>query len=168
MQNQINIFFLFILNGILIGLLFDFFRILRKTFNTINLVTYLQDIVFWVLTGVSVLYSTFMFNNGEIRLFMVLAIFIGIILYIVSLSKYIIKINVFLLTFLKNIFIKSMSILLIPIKLMQKSFRTVFIKPISFCIINIRIFSTNFLEKIEKKLKKSKKYIKLEGISKKM
>ena len=35
--NQANLFLIFTINGILIGLLFDIFRILRKKFKTSNL-----------------------------------------------------------------------------------------------------------------------------------
>lgn len=49
-NNQAYLFLIFTINGILIGLLFDFFRILRRSFNTKDIITYIQDIVFWILT----------------------------------------------------------------------------------------------------------------------
>ena len=49
-SNQAYLFFIFIVNGILIGLLFDFFRIARKVFRTNDIITYIQDILFWILT----------------------------------------------------------------------------------------------------------------------
>lgn len=60
------------MNGLLIGLTFDFFRILRKCFKTKNWITYIQDIVFWIITGLIILYSIFKFNNGELRGFIFL------------------------------------------------------------------------------------------------
>ena len=101
--NQVFLSFIFIVNGIIIGLLFDFFRILRKTFKTKDIVTYIQDILFWILTGIILLYSIFTFNNGEIRLFMFLAIMIGISIYMLIFSSYIIKINVTMINLIKNI-----------------------------------------------------------------
>ena len=68
--NQANLFLIFVINGVAIGLLFDMFRILRKTFKTSDLVTTIQDILFWMLTGILVICSIFTFNSGEIRLFM--------------------------------------------------------------------------------------------------
>ena len=64
--NQAYLFCIFIINGIIIGVLFDFFRILRKTFKTSDLITYIEDSLFWILTGIIILYSIFVFNNGEI------------------------------------------------------------------------------------------------------
>ena len=97
-NNQAYLFLIFTFDGFIIGLLFDFFRILRKSFKTSDLVTYIQDILFWILTGFLVLYSIFIFNNGEIRLFMFLGILLGVTLYILTLSQYIIKINVFIIS----------------------------------------------------------------------
>ena len=102
-NNQAYLFFIFTLDGFIIGLLFDFFRILRKCFKTTNLVTYIEDILFWILTGFLVLYTIFIFNNGEIRFFMFIGIIIGIALYILLLSKYIIEINVFIINIFKNL-----------------------------------------------------------------
>ena len=106
--NQVFLSFIFIVNGIVIGLLFDFFRILRKTFKTKDIVTYIQDILFWILTGIILLYSIFTFNNGEIRLFMFLAIMIGISIYMLIFSSYIIKINVTMINLIKNIISKAL------------------------------------------------------------
>ena len=115
--NQAYLFLIFILNGILIGLLFDFFRILRKSFKTKDMITYIQDIIFWILTGFIILYSTFTFNNGEIRIFMFIAILLGIIFYMTLISSYVIKINVTIINFIKNIIVKITDIILMPFKL---------------------------------------------------
>ena len=77
--NQAYLFLIFIANGIVIGILFDFFRISRRVVKTGDLMTYIEDLIFWILTGSIILYSIFVFNNGEIRLFMFLAIIIGVI-----------------------------------------------------------------------------------------
>ena len=65
MQNQAYAFIVFILNGFLIGLLFDIFRIFRKSFKTPDFITCLEDFIFWIITGLLLLYSIFKFNNGE-------------------------------------------------------------------------------------------------------
>ena len=83
--NQATLFLIFIVNGIIIGFLFDIFRILRRSFKTSDLITYIEDILFWILTGIIVLYSIFIFNNGEIRFFMFLAIGLGITFYMLTL-----------------------------------------------------------------------------------
>ena len=49
--NQAYIFIIFVIVGIIVGIIFDFFRILRKSFKTKDFVTYIEDIVFCILTG---------------------------------------------------------------------------------------------------------------------
>ena len=104
--NQAYLFLIFIIDGIIIGLLFDFFRILRKTIKTSDIITYIQDALFWILTGIIILYTTFTFNDGEIRIYMFIAILLGVICYITLISSYIIKINVKIVNIIKNIIIK--------------------------------------------------------------
>ena len=147
-ENQAYLFGIFIINGILIGLLFDFFRILRKSFKTNDFITYLEDILFWILAGIILLYSIFIFNNGEIRLFMFLAVLLGIIIYIMSISSYIIKLNVRIINCFKKILIKIFNIMSIPFTYIIKILRKIFFRPISFIIINIKKFSINYSKKL--------------------
>lgn len=152
-SNQAYLFLVFIINGIIIGLLFDFFRIARKVFHTNDIVTYIEDILFWILTGIIILYSIFTFNNGELRLFMFLGILLGAFVYMVFVSSYIIKINVKIINMLKKVF----GILITPCKMIYKFLHKVFLKPITFLFINIRKGFTNFGKKLYKNLKMSKK-----------
>lgn len=147
--NQAYLFLIFMVNGIIIGILFDFFRILRKSFKTADLITYIEDILFWILTGIILLYSIFVFNNGEIRLFMFLAVILGTIIYMLIASKYVIKINVTIIKFIKKI-------LLVPINFIAKILRKIFFKPISFVIINIKKISTNLCKNTYNNLKNVK------------
>ena len=152
-QNQAYTFILFIINGILIGILFDIFRITRKTFKTCDFVTYIQDTIFWILSGILTLYFIFSFNNGEIRLYIFLGIILGIILYILSISKHFIKINTFILTKIK----KVIETILLPIK---KLLRILLFRPISFIFINFnKIFKRFFTKKLIKlpKIEETKK-----------
>lgn len=85
--------------GILITILFDMFRILRRSFKTADFITYIEDILFWILAGTILLYTLFIFNNGEIRFYFFIAMMIGSMLYIVLFSKYVIQISVKIVTF---------------------------------------------------------------------
>ena len=107
---QTYLFLMFLLDGLIIGIFFDFFRILRKSFNTSDIVTYIEDFLFWLLTGILILYSIFTFNNGEIRIYMFIGIILGITFYMLTISTYIIKINVIIIKFCKELLIKTVSI----------------------------------------------------------
>ena len=135
-QNQAYLFLVFSLTGVTIGILFDFFRILRKTIKTPNIITYIEDILFWILTGLLVLYNIWHFNDGEIRIFMFLGIILGALIYMSILSKGVI----FVFTKILQTIIK---ILEIPFKIIKS-----IITKISTLIV--QIFS-NFTKKFTNK-----------------
>ena len=112
-QNQAYLFLVFSLTGVAIGILFDFFRILRRSIKTSNIVTYIQDILFWSLTGIIVLYNIWYFNNGELRIFVFLGLILGILIYMATLSSIIVKIFTRIMIFLINI-------LKVPFKMIYK------------------------------------------------
>lgn len=153
MDNQAYLFAIFILNGILIGILFDIFRIFRRTFKTSDIITYIEDILFWIISGITMLYFIFIFNNGEIRLYIFLGIFLGVVLYLLTISKMFIKINVKIINFFKNIISVIIKVLLYPLKTLLKFF----IKPFNFIIINLNSLLRKF-----KSINISKKHIKTE------
>ena len=100
---QLYSFFIFTLLGVIISIIFDIFRILRKTFKTPDIITYIEDILFWIITGTITLMAIFLFNNGELRIYIFLGIAIGSILYMLFISRYFIKANVFIINLIKNI-----------------------------------------------------------------
>lgn len=114
--SQFNTVFIFFLTGICIGLLFDFFRIQRKVLKTCDFITYIQDVLFWIVSGLIIIFVIMKYTNGEIRIYMVLGIILGILIYFLIISKYIMKIFVCILSFLLNIIGK----LLFPIKKIYK------------------------------------------------
>ena len=133
-QNQAYLFLVFSLTGVEIGILFDFFRILRRTIKTGNIVTYIQDILFWILTGILVLYNIWYFNNGEIRVYMFLGIIIGTLIYMLTLSNIFVK-----------LFTKILSIIIKVLEIHFKTIITVFRKIITVIL--------SFFTKNVKKLK---------------
>ena len=160
---QLQLFFIFLVNGLLIALLFDFFRILRKTIKTADFITYIEDALFWILTGFIILYSIFTYNNGEIRLFMFLAIILGILIYLVFISNILLNISLSFIEVVKKILITIFNIIKIPFYFSIKLVKKLFLSPILFIIINIRNYFTKFLKNfsnIFKKVKILNKFVK--------
>ena len=73
-QNESTIFLIFILIGVLISIIFDLFRAYRKVQHSNDIATYIQDIIFWIISGIIVIYSVFVFNYGQIRGYVILGI----------------------------------------------------------------------------------------------
>lgn len=132
----------FAITGIVIGILFDCFRILRKSFKTADFITYIQDILFWILAGIIVLFAIFKFNHGEIRSYVFLGISLGILIYMITISKFVIKYSVFVVMWVKKV-------VSYPIQLAYKFFKAIMIKPIY-----------NFLQKIKKNQNNKTKNVK--------
>lgn len=131
-MTQFNIFINFILTGFIIGILYDVFRILRKSFKTLDIVTYIQDIIFWILTGIILLYSIFTFNNGELRGYIFIGILSGAVLYMLLISKYFICVTVKFIKFIKKI-------IFYPINILHKFILKYIFRPIHRIITKINI-----------------------------
>lgn len=154
MINQVYVFSIFILNGLIIGFLFDIFRIIRKSFKISDLRTNLQDILFWIFTGLIFLYSIFKFNNGELRAYVFLGVFLGVALYMLLFSKIFIKVNLFIVKILKQVF---KCFFIVPIKYIFKFIRKAILSPISFIFINLRKSLSHFKKKTMSLNNKKKK-----------
>ena len=142
-QNQAYLFLVFSLTGVIISILFDFFRILRKTIKTPNIITYIEDIIFWILTGLLILYNIWYFNDGEIRIYMFLGIILGVLIYMSILSKMVIL-----------IFSKILQII---IKILEIPFTTIKSIFTEITTLIVQIFR-NFTKKIINKKGKIKNY----------
>ena len=141
--NQTYLFIVFTIVGIIIGILFDIFRILRKSFKTNDIVTYIEDFLFWILTGIIILFSMYKFSNGELRFFMIVGIIIGTLMYMITFSKYIIKISVFIINIIKRIIIY-------PFNIMKKILKKIIFRPIFIICINFKKNIINFVKKNKK------------------
>lgn len=135
-QNQAYLFLVFSFTGVIIGILFDTFRILRRTIKTANFITYVEDVLFWVLTGLLILYNIWYFNNGEIRIYMFLAIILGILIYMSTLSNILIK-----------IFSRLLQIIIKALELPFKTIISIFRKINTIVSIKLKKMSKNFQQK---------------------
>lgn len=140
-MSEIYTFLLFILTGISIGILFDIFRIFRRSFKTVDFITYIQDFLFWVLAGVILLYSIFSFNNGELRGYIFVGVVFGILLYILIFSKLFVKISVQVITTIKKI-------VYIPIKFILNIIKKYFLIPLSKLIRKVKYILQKYAKKI--------------------
>lgn len=150
MYNQVYIFLIFIMNGLLIGLLFDTFRTIRKSFKTSNFVTDLQDIIFWIITGLLILYSLFKFANGELRGYIFIGLILGYILYLLAFSSIYMKISLTIFNFLKT---TLYYILIKPFALIIGFIKKFMLSPIITFFSTLYKILTKFIKNKTKKLK---------------
>ena len=102
MNNQLYLFLIYVVSGVAISIFFDIFRVLRKSIKTSNLITYIEDAVFWIIVGLFLIWEIFTISYGELRSYIFLGLVLGVILYMATVSKYFIKINVKILNIIKK------------------------------------------------------------------
>ena len=137
MQNQVYAFIIFIIDGLLIGILFDIFRIIRKSFRTPDIITHLEDLIFWIITGLILLYSIFKFNSGELRMYILIGIFLGVTIYMLIFSKTFVEISVYIIKMTKKIIY---DIIFVPLKYIGRFLRKKLIISINSIIKNTKIY----------------------------
>ncbi|MGL4452139.1 MAG: spore cortex biosynthesis protein YabQ [Sarcina sp.] len=98
LETQFNIVIFSFLAGILIGLLFDGYRLIRG-FNSSKVIVMIQDILFWILTAMIVFVFLLIFNYGFLNAYVYLIITAGLVFYLALFSKKIFR--------LENIIAKS-------------------------------------------------------------
>ena len=160
--SQLQYFALYTICGIAIGMFFDKLRILRRSFKTPDIVTYIEDIIFGIITGIFLIIIIFVLNNGELRFYIFLALLLGNILYLSTISKYFIKLNVTIITTFKHVIIKAFMIITFPIRkllyLLKKYILSLILKPFRILTINAKkVFKTKKIKKflqIKKDFKK--------------
>lgn len=103
----------------LIGVFFDVFRILRKSFKTPDIITYIEDIFFWIGTGFFLIYIIFKFNSGELRGYIFVGLAIGILFYGLIFSKSFVNINTTIVKFIKSFIKRIVFLLLFPFKILK-------------------------------------------------
>lgn len=116
MAEQVYIFFSSVLIGAVMGIIFDFFRALRRKGNTKNVLVYIQDIIFWLIIAIMIIVSSFVINNGELRGYMLIGYILGAILYLLIFSKYIKFVFGIIFDFIEKVF----EYLLLPFEKLAK------------------------------------------------
>lgn len=86
--DQVYVFGWSILTGAILGIIFDIFRGLRWE-GIRDIWVYIQDIIFWLVSAVVIIASTFLINEGELRGYMLIGYLLGAGFYMLLFSKYI-------------------------------------------------------------------------------
>ncbi len=89
-QNQAYIFFATLYGGIVMGFIYDLYRIFRYYLKPKKVATFIEDFIFWIIISVIFVTVILYTNWGEIRGYIFLGFFIGAFLYSRFLSKIII------------------------------------------------------------------------------
>ena len=97
---ELMIFIYFILEGIVGGILMDLLRACRRNRKVHDLVVYLEDFVYWLVIGGLVIWLSYTLDAGTIRMYMILGVFLGMLIYFLTLTKIVYKVFDFICRYL--------------------------------------------------------------------
>lgn len=98
------IFGLSIFCGLFMGIIFDLYRAIRRIFKPKVLLSYLEDLIFWIIIGgifFALLINT---TDGILRGFVFIGVFVGVLLYMILLSNYILPLFILIFKLILNVF----------------------------------------------------------------
>lgn len=120
--SQSKLFCIFFLLGIFLNLIFDVFRGIRKSIKFTNLLVLIQDIIFLSISGFLFFRTLLIFSNGEIRLYMLLALILGITIYSLTISKQCVIIISLIVKGILRFLNFIINIIFLPYKFINKHF----------------------------------------------
>lgn len=91
---ELWIFLWSICSGIILGFIFDIFRIKRRVVKTGLVLTTIEDLLFWILAALILFITVYLSNDGEIRGFTIIGCILGAVFYFSAISPIILRVAV--------------------------------------------------------------------------
>lgn len=101
-----------IITGIIISVIFDIFKAIRKSFKSGQLIIFIQDIIFFLISAIITFTLLFLRVNGEIRWFILFFELIGFTVSQKLFSRYIVKALYNIMIFIKNYMFSPINVVL--------------------------------------------------------
>ena len=92
--------------GIILRWFYDVLRISRRVFKKNYVVVGLQDLLFWSASGILIFLLAYDFNGGNVSAYFFYFVFLGMMLYHVSISSVFVKYNSLILLKIKFFVLK--------------------------------------------------------------
>ncbi len=158
LENEFQVLLVCILSGVLTGVLYDLFRILRKGRKNPPAVVFIQDIIFWIADAFLVFYGLYITCGGILRWYDAPLIISGFLIYHFTVSRLFVKTGFFVLRISLNVTSKVLYVLLFPLRILLKLLlflKKLFKKSVFFKKIRkIQLTYRNFCFKIKKSVHK--------------
>jgi len=125
-SGQLYVFLAMSICGVCSGMVFDIFRVIRKTFLCSNLTTSLSDILFWLIISFGMFFALFSISGGEIRWHEAIGVLLGSIIYFLTISHLFMTVLGALMRFALKIFLTILKIILTPLVFLYKMIKRPF------------------------------------------
>lgn len=152
MSYQAQLFLFCVFLGILIGVFYDLIRLFRRIFPHSLMTIQLEDLIYWILSAIFVFLAVLRKNYGDIRPFLILGLFLGVIIYFLLLSPVILKVFIRISGIIGKILILTIKFfytVLYPLRCILK----LFFIPITYMKNKLKKINKNnkiYLKKIQK------------------
>ena len=100
-------FFATIYGGVIIGLLFDFYRASKRNSKIMQRCSLVLDVLFWIIATLIIFITINAIESFELRYYHFVALFIGFILYYNTISTFILTIINKIIFFVTSLFKKT-------------------------------------------------------------
>ncbi len=117
---QAYVFLCTIAGGMAIALVYDIFRIFRKAIKTGSLATYFQDLLYWIFAALIMFLTVYYSNDGELRAYLFIGAFLGVVLYVLLLSRIVMGSSIFLISIASKIIKAVIFVIASPFRLILK------------------------------------------------
>jgi len=118
LMDQLKLIIFSVLSGIITGVFFDIYRLIRGFKNPNKILTIIQDLLFWTLTSIVVFIFLMYTNEGYINFYVYVCLIIGVYLYLKLLSNVFIRVQYKSLKFNGRVFRAVWNVILYPANLL--------------------------------------------------
>lgn len=85
--DEVELFTVCLLLGAALAAVYDGIRIFRMLFRHSDWLVDVEDLAYWILTGWMVFRTLFYYNRGALRGYAFLGLFLGVVIYMLTLSR---------------------------------------------------------------------------------
>lgn len=115
LAKQIDLVVYSFLAGMLTGLLFDIYRIIRGFGNPNKFFTFLEDTLFWIFSAIVIFIFLLYTNFAYVSMYVYMWLIIGIAVYLKFISKHFLKVQRLLIIWIVKILRVTGKVLLFPL-----------------------------------------------------
>ncbi len=122
-SGQVIIFIYSILSGALLSFIYDLFRVKRKLAKTSSIPLFFEDLIFWIIVSIVMFAVVYRSNDGELRGYILIGTLIGVVLYMLLLSRTVIRVTIRIVEFIALVINWIWVAISIPIKFAAKTLK---------------------------------------------
>ena len=112
--------------GLYLALIYDAFLILRNVIKHKDIFVYIEDFIYWLFCAYYVFDNLYKIGNGYIRWYMALGVGIGMLVYKLTISKYLVQIFSYIFNKLKILIEKILYLFLKPFFKLGRDLKRIF------------------------------------------